>query len=69
MTGKMVNRVEGGMACVACGREVKYGVWMPFGSMYDGEMVCAECVIDFCDGKIREARRERGANGDIKNEN
>lgn len=47
--------------CIACGKPSDVTAIMPYGSQYDGDHLCVDCIRAFVDSLISEMRRKRNA--------
>lgn len=45
--------------CIACGNPSDFTAIMPYGTGYDGEHLCADCIRSFVDTLIDRMRKER----------
>ena len=64
MTGTLIYPVGGpGPAeprCALCDGPALSGVRLPYGSCYDGERLCAACLIALVDPVLKRVRLARG---------
>lgn len=47
--------------CIACGKPSDFTVTLPYGSQYDSDQLCVDCIRGFVDFLISEMRRKRNA--------
>ncbi len=47
--------------CIACGKPSDFTIIMPYGSAYDGDLLCWKCIRAFIDPVIERVRKERNA--------